>query len=204
MDIKRTVLWVIFSMSLLLLWDNWMRHNGKQSMFSPATPSQQAKTASASAVAGAASASAATTAAPANAAAASTEVKSETITITTDVVKAEIDTIGGEIKRLELLKYPDSVDASQNVVLFDQRGDQIRKEKTGFFGLFSGTKDVVVPARIYKAQTGLVGGNFPNHKSGFVAQPGNRTLGDAKELSLVLVSEQNGVNSDENLHFQKR
>ena len=34
-------------------------------------------------------------------------VKSETITITTDVVKADIDTIGGEIKRLELLKYAD-------------------------------------------------------------------------------------------------
>ena len=56
MDIKRTVLWVIFSMSLLLLWDNWMRHNGKQSMFFPATTAQQAKTASASGTASNASA----------------------------------------------------------------------------------------------------------------------------------------------------
>ncbi|MDB5757801.1 MAG: yidC, partial [Burkholderia sp.] len=29
MDIKRTVLWVVFSLSILLLWDNWMRYTGK-------------------------------------------------------------------------------------------------------------------------------------------------------------------------------
>nr|WP_315481692.1 membrane protein insertase YidC [uncultured Undibacterium sp.] len=206
MDIKRTVLWVIFSMSLLLLWDNWMRHNGKQSMFFPAATSQQAKNASASASASAVASATATSAsgtAVAGADAAPAEIKSETITITTDVVKAEIDTIGGEIKRLELLKYADSEDASKNVVLFDQRGNQIRTEQTGFFGLFKGTKDVIVPARIYKAQTGLVGGNFPNHKSGFVAQPGNRTLGDAKEVSLVLVSEQNGVKLTKTYTFKK-
>jgi len=33
MDIKRTVLWVVFSFSLLLLWDGWNRHNGNPSMF---------------------------------------------------------------------------------------------------------------------------------------------------------------------------
>ena len=42
MDIKRTVLWVVFSFSLLLLWDGWMRHNGHQSMFFPsANPTQE-------------------------------------------------------------------------------------------------------------------------------------------------------------------
>ena len=35
MDIKRTVLWVVFSLSILLLWDNWMRYTGKPSMFFP-------------------------------------------------------------------------------------------------------------------------------------------------------------------------
>ena len=45
MDIKRTVLWVVFSMSMLLLWDNWLRYTGKPSMFFP-TATQQAKPAS--------------------------------------------------------------------------------------------------------------------------------------------------------------
>ena len=206
MDIKRTVLWVIFSMSLLLLWDNWMRHNGKQSMFFPATTEQLAKKASASATATPASAA---TSASATAAAADTNaifapvIRSETITITTDLIKADIDTIGGEIKRLELLKYPDSDDPKKNVVLFDSHGGKTRIEQTGFFGLFKGTKEVPIPARTYAAQTGLLGGNFPNHKSGFVALPGPRSLDGANELNLVLESEQAGVKLTKTLTFKK-
>ena len=33
MDIKRTVLLVVFSLSLLMLWENWNRYNGNPSMF---------------------------------------------------------------------------------------------------------------------------------------------------------------------------
>ena len=35
-DIRRTLLWVVFSMSLVLIWDAWQRHNGQPSMFGPA------------------------------------------------------------------------------------------------------------------------------------------------------------------------
>lgn len=38
MDIRRTVLWMIFSFSLLLLWNNWQIHNGKPSLFGAPTP----------------------------------------------------------------------------------------------------------------------------------------------------------------------
>src|ERR1700748_825793 len=39
MDIKRTVLWVIFFVSLVMLFDNWQRSHGHPSMFFPsATP----------------------------------------------------------------------------------------------------------------------------------------------------------------------
>jgi hypothetical protein len=37
-DIRRTLLWVVFSMSLVLIWDAWQKHNGNPSMFSPQTP----------------------------------------------------------------------------------------------------------------------------------------------------------------------
>lgn len=33
MDIRRTILWMIFSFSLLLLWNNWQEYNGKPSLF---------------------------------------------------------------------------------------------------------------------------------------------------------------------------
>ena len=35
-DMRRTLLWVVFSMSLFLLWDAWNKHNGQPSLFSPA------------------------------------------------------------------------------------------------------------------------------------------------------------------------
>ncbi|MFZ6771759.1 membrane protein insertase YidC [Undibacterium sp. SXout7W] len=185
MDIKRTVLWVIFSMSLLLLWDNWMRHNGKASMFFPAASTQQSKNASAT-TASVASAAGATgiangsSAALPAAGAAATAIKSERITVTTDVIKADIDTIGGELKRLELLKHKDGSDHTQNVVLFNESAK-----------------------RTYLAQTGLLGGAFPNHKSGFIAKPGVRTLGDANQVQLVLESEQGGVKLTKTYTFKK-
>jgi len=182
MDIQRTILWVVFSLSLLLLWDNWMRYTGKQSMFFP-TQTQQ----SAAPAAGAAPAAksdvpqpSATAQAPAAVPAGPTPVKSEIVTITTDVMKADIDTVGGELKRLELLKHKDTVDQSKNMVLFD-----------------AGTK------HLYLAQTGLIGGNFPNHKSGFVARPGPRALDGKDEVQLVLESEQGGVKLVKTYTFRK-
>ncbi|GAC1526469.1 MAG: hypothetical protein NVS2B4_03210 [Ramlibacter sp.] len=44
-DIRRTILWVIFGFSMVLLWDKWQVHNGKPATFFP-----QGTTASASAV----------------------------------------------------------------------------------------------------------------------------------------------------------
>lgn len=182
MDIKRTVLWVVFSLSLLILWDNWMRDNGKPSMFFP-TATQQAKPGSAAAgakgevpkvgaVSAAAVAGAGASAVPVTAGAA--PVPRETITITTDIFKADIDTLGGELKRLELLKHKDSADPKKNIALFDSSEH-----------------------RTYLGQTGLIGGPaqaaFPNHKSAFVAKPGARVLDGANQIELVLESEQGGV-----------
>jgi YidC/Oxa1 family membrane protein insertase len=177
MDIQRTILWVVFSLSLLVLWDNWMRYNGKPSMFFP-TATQPAKPAT---PAGAAPGNSATSdvpqastnvaaAAPGAVPAGTTPVKSERITITTDVIKADIDTAGGDLKRLELLKHKDTLDPTKNMVLFDA--------STG---------------RTYLGQSGLIGGPFPNHKSSFVARPGPRSLDGGNELQLVLESEQGGV-----------
>lgn len=33
MDMQRTILWMIFSLSLLFLWDGWQKYNGQPSMF---------------------------------------------------------------------------------------------------------------------------------------------------------------------------
>ncbi|MEB0140560.1 MULTISPECIES: membrane protein insertase YidC [unclassified Undibacterium] len=199
MDIKRTVLWVIFAMSLLLLWDNWMRHNGKSSMFFPQTASQQAKTAAPAT--GTPAVSPAGTAAVASVPGGdtATAASSERITITTDVIKVDIDTRGGEVRRLELLKYKDhpkpehfydpfleavglraKTASDRNVVLFDETAQ-----------------------RTYLAQTGLANPAYPNHKSLFVAQAGKRSLDGDDSVQLVLVSEQGGVQLTKTFTFKK-
>ena len=32
-EMRRTLLWVVFSMSLVLLWDAWNKHTGQPSLF---------------------------------------------------------------------------------------------------------------------------------------------------------------------------
>ncbi|MFZ6676894.1 membrane protein insertase YidC [Undibacterium sp. Tian12W] len=184
MDIKRTVLWVIFSFTLIMLWNGWGVYSGKPSIFAPPPPKVASASASANASASASSAAGSASAVTGATATAGTDaapvIKSETITITTDVVKADIDTIGGELKKLELLKHKDGTDHTKNMVLFD-----------------NSTK------RTYLAQTGLLGGPFPNHKSGFIAKPGVRTLEGGNQVQLVLEAEQGGVKLTKTYTFKK-
>jgi YidC/Oxa1 family membrane protein insertase len=186
MDInKRTILWIVFAVSLLILWNNWQVSNGHASMFAP-PPAQSAKAADAKSSALPASASATAGANAVAAAAGAPTVngepfKSERITITTDVIRADIDTLGGTIKRLELLKFKDGVDQTKNQVLFQQDGN-----------------------KTYLGQMGLVGvPDAPNHNSGFVAKPGARMLNDANQVQLVLEADQGGVKLTRTFTFKR-
>ncbi len=179
-DTRRTVLWIIFSLSLFLIWDAWQRHNGHPSFLSPARPAASAPALAGSAPAfagptpasgtatagvptssGAASGVATTTAgvpgAQPPAAAASQVAASERVDITTDRVKATFDTRGGELVRLELLNHVDTLDHTKNEVLFDATAN-----------------------RLYLAQTGLVpaagGSGLPNHHTVMTVLPGPREL----------------------------
>jgi YidC/Oxa1 family membrane protein insertase len=184
MDIKRTVLWVVLSLSLLMLWDNWMRYNGKPSMFFPEA-SQQVKTGQTGAPGTTGSVPQAATpnatgAVPPTGDIGTAAVKGEIITITTDIVKADIDTIGGRLQRLELLRHKDAVDPTKNVVLFDSSDK-----------------------RTYLAETGLIGGAFPTHKSVFFAKPGPRSLDSADQVQLVLESELGGLTLTKTYTFKR-
>ena len=165
MDInKRTILWIVFAVSLVILWNNWQVSTGRPSMFAPA-PAQTAKAPEAKKSdlpAASATATGAAALPGAGATAAAEPFKSERITVTTDVFRVDIDTLGGTIKRLELLKFKDGVDPTKNQVLFDVDG------ATG---------------KTYLAETGLVGApGLPNHQTGFVAKPGPRMLNDANQV----------------------
>ena len=162
-DMRRTILWMVFTFSLFLLWDAWNTHNGRASFFAPS--SRPAATATGGAASGAASgvpaavaqAAAGTAAAPVAAATAAATQPAETVDITTDVYKATISTRGGDLVRLELVKYTNADDRSRNLVLFDHTAE-----------------------RTYAAQTGLItlqpGASLPNHLAMMTAAPGERAL----------------------------
>ncbi len=183
MDIKRTILWVIFSMSLVLLYDNWQRANGHQSMFFPSA-TQQAAPASAAAAQAAqndvpkASNGAAAPGAPAAAPAAAAQPSGEKIVVSTDVIRAQIDTAGGIVSRLELLDHHEH--DGKPVVLFER--DQ---------------------TRTYMARSGLIGGDLPNHTTVFTATPGPRGLDGSDKVELTLTAEKDGVKLAKTYIFRK-
>ncbi|TSA51159.1 MAG: membrane protein insertase YidC, partial [Nitrosomonadales bacterium] len=77
----------------------------------------------------------------------------------TDFIVAEIDTVGGDLRRLELIKHRATEDMSKNLVLLDDRN---------------------VP-HIYVAQSGLIGAGLPNHKTPFTAKVGDYALQDGSD-----------------------
>ncbi len=167
-DIRRTILWVIFGFSLVMLWDKWQIHNGRQATFFPvpqATAPAQASSAPAAVLPPAVAATPSTvpgqvpTGTPG---AAAPTAAHERFDVTSDLFKLTFDTEGGSLVRAELLKSADTVDPARNFVLLDDSKE-----------------------RVYQAQTGLIGGAngaaLPNHKTVMTAVPGPRALADGAD-----------------------
>ncbi len=156
-DMRRTFLWGVFLVSLIMLYDGWNRHTGQPSLFAP---SPVVKTPAPSQPGQATTAGAGTATPAATAGGASTPVPAEQITITTDTVKATIDSRGGTLVRLELLKQQehvaqvwyqpflalvgmaDKAPPEKNLVLLDQSAQRHYVAQTG---LLPGAGAAVVP-----------------------------------------------------------
>ncbi|MGA0611299.1 membrane protein insertase YidC [Caldimonas sp. KR1-144] len=187
-DMRRTILWVVFLMSLVLLWDAWNKHQGRPTMFGmPAPTATTAGSAPAGVPASAALPAPATAGAAPAAPVTTAPVASEKLWITTDVFKAQIDTQGGTLTHVELLKHRDAVDASKPMVLLDQSA-----------------------THTYVAQTGLIsktatGAALPNHVTTMTVLPGARALADGQdELRLTLESPAvNGVTYRKSYVFKR-
>lgn len=159
MDSQRLILFFVFSVSVFLLVDAWQRD---QPPVSPPAP-QPAQRAEHPAVP-----------TPSEKLVVSQAVKppegsvalvsGETIRVDTDLLQAEISTAGGDLRRLELKRYRDTVDKSKNFVLFQNRADHV-----------------------YVAQSGLIGTNLPNHRTLYSARTSGYQLpegADALEVRL--------------------
>ncbi|MCH8181385.1 MAG: membrane protein insertase YidC [Proteobacteria bacterium] len=184
-DLRRTLLWSVFAVSLLMLWDGWLRHTGQPSLFAPAPAASEVAQAASGAASGAThlpqpSAQLAGGAAAAVAVAGSAPeaaAKGELITVQTDVLKATIDTLGGNVVKVELLQHRSQERPEENMVILDHTA-----------------------THTYEAQSGLVGQTaadpaLPNHRTPFVPATAERTLAEgAQALVFTLASQPvNGV-----------
>lgn len=142
MDNKRLVVFIIFSLSILLLWQKWqVAHNppveavqGQKAAdaFAPSKPEEQGS---------------APVSAGKSAALSSAELQAgQTIQVKTDVMEADISTAGGDLRKLDLLKYHDSKDPSKPYSFLHSEG-----------------------GRTYVAQSGLIGNGLPTHKTLYTA-----------------------------------
>ncbi|MCK6404770.1 MAG: membrane protein insertase YidC [Rhodocyclaceae bacterium] len=180
MDNRRLILVMIFSFSLVMLWDAWQQY--KQPKPAPAQPAATAPQPSANLQGGTAAAtptpSVTATPAPAQGSPAAV-AKAETIRIETDLVIADVSTLGGDLVRLELKNYSATSDKQKRFVLID-------------------------PEHRYAAQSGLIGDGLPNHRTLYTAVAGARDLGDKDALQLRLeASSSTGVKVAKTYTFKR-
>jgi len=185
-DIRRTILWVIFGFSLVMLWDQWQVYNGRKPTFLPSAhqtqqQQQQPATPAGSGAASGTPAPAATAAAapPTGAAAAA----AQRVDIETDVYKASIDGQGGTLARLELTQFDEELNKTGLVPL--------GRKLLGLPPLPVIDRNVTLmdddaPADRYLAQSGLLnpaagGPAFPTHLSLMAARPGPYRLADGQD-----------------------
>jgi YidC/Oxa1 family membrane protein insertase len=153
-DIRRSILWVVFGFSMVLLWDKWQIHNGNKATFFPSAAVSVPAVSTASGNAGVPQASGTLPAgasgvdALTSSGAATPSAQAVLTEVTTDAFKLTFNSEGGSLVGAQLLKHA--------------ADGHTRKELSEFpFTLL--TQD---GTHTYIAQSGLIGGaGFPTHKT---------------------------------------
>ena len=173
MDIRKTLLWAIFTISALLLFNAWQEQTGQGSLFTKSSPPAKEQVAATdNGSKDLPKPSGSTLGAPAQP---STPKTGELLTLKNDVLELEVDTLGGVVSKARLLKHLE--EDKSPVLLFDRSND-----------------------RQYFARTGLVSGSgaeLPNHTQIFAA-----TKNQANN-SITLIAEKNGVRLEKTYTLSK-
>ena len=158
-ELQRAFLWMIFLLALFMLWDAWQVRNGNPSFFGTpeAVQEQVVENANTTAAAG-------DVKVPADSKAVASEVNvtiTQPVVVTTDLFKITFDANGASVARAELLKERQTPDWKTRGLPGLILGEE-EQQDAGNVVLFDTSAQ-----HVYKAETGLVGGNFPNHRTAF-------------------------------------
>jgi YidC/Oxa1 family membrane protein insertase len=182
MDTQRLVLLVIFSFSLVLIWNAWEKANQQPTQYAaPATQSQGVPTPTPRPSAENLSPAMASTGRATGVPGAKTPVApGATVEVRTDLLVATISTVGGTLERLELLKHKAQADENKDFVLLGQ-------------------------SFAYEAESGLIGDGFPNHRTVWRVLPGPRELAaSADKLEVRFVADgPNGLSVEKIYTFHR-
>ena len=170
MDPQRLILFFVFSFSLFLLFDAWQRD---QQAVAPGVAKkgqaqkQGEQQASPPPVVTVDKMAGMQAAKPPEGRTA--EGRGETIKVETDLVRAEISTQGGELRRLELKHHRDTADKNKAFVLFQRQADHIFVAQSGLIGE-------------HVAESGATGkAQVPNHQSIYTASALQYQLAEASD-----------------------
>jgi YidC/Oxa1 family membrane protein insertase len=163
MDTQRLILFLVFSFSLMFLWEAYQKHVNPPALPAKTTtgtqtpaqaPGQPQKPADVPTTSPSAPAGGAATApgAPPGTPAAASAPQGEQVRVRTDLFTATIDSIGGVISEVALSRHRDATDPSKPYKVI-QRGDAVSI-----------------------AQAGLLGEGLPNHRTQYRVLPGPREL----------------------------
>lgn len=204
MESRRTILWVILGLSLVMLWDRWQAYQRAlmppsitapaRSTASPATPKAPGEVPAASSQATPSGTP------PPSSATASTE----RVQIDTDVLRAEFDPVGATLVRVELPKQKLAPDwTEQGLARLLGLTNFLHSQKIGHASgaLHNDNAHVVLfdtsAGHVYQAQTGLIGGTpdnpFPNHRATrFELASGAHTLAAGQDTLVVRFEAESG------------
>lgn len=152
MDTQKIILFVVLSFSILMLWESWNKEQhpappNAQAVYStqPNAPLAPEK--------------------PVQVKAMETGIQQsgQRVKISTDTLYVEIDSIGGDIRHLELRKQKDAKDKTRNFLLLEDD-----------------------PKNPYIAQSGLLGEGLPTHKTIYTPEALNYTMSPDKDLNVRL------------------
>jgi YidC/Oxa1 family membrane protein insertase len=160
MDTKRLVLFVVFSFSIMMLWDAWQVKDRPINADNTVSETSTAAVASADVIPAASSQAVVTT--DSN----PTQVSGERIKVSTDLYQAEISTLGGDLRHLTLNKHRADGKEQGRFVLMDDAANPM----------------------FYVAQSGLIGTDLPNHKTLFTSEANRYVMDSGADTLNVILS----------------